>query len=68
MAKDVNLTAQGSLTVGTAKVTDGQVEIKDTANNSNVSTSTQTVITAGTNTNTSNASSINLKNASNNVL
>ena len=68
LAKDVNLTAQGSLTVGTTKVTDGQVEIKDTANNSNVSTSTQTVITAGTNTNTSNASSVNLKNATNNVL
>ncbi|MEG1855843.1 MAG: YadA-like family protein, partial [Acinetobacter sp.] len=68
LAKDVNLTPQGSLTVGTTKVTDGQVEIKDSSNNSNVSTSTQTVITAGASTNTSNANTINLKNASNNVL
>ena len=68
LAKDVNLTAQGSLSVGTSKITDGQVEIKDSANNSNISTSTQTVITAGTNSNTTNASSINLNNASNNVV
>lgn len=68
LAKDINLTAQGSLTVGTSKVTDGQVEIRDGANNSNISTSTQSVITSGANSNTSNASSINLKNATNNVL
>lgn len=68
LAKDINLTAQGSLTVGTSKVTDGQVEIRDGANNSNISTSTQNVITSGANSNTSNASSINLKNATNNVL
>ena len=68
LAKDVNLTAQGSLTVGTTKVTDGQVEIRDSANNSNISTSTQNVIISGVNSNTSNASSINLKNTTNNVL
>jgi len=68
LAKDVNLTAQGSLTVGTTKVTDGRVEIKDGANNSNVGTSTQNVIASGANSNTSDASSINLKNAANNVL
>ncbi|WP_228157540.1 YadA-like family protein [Acinetobacter sp. AM] len=68
LAKDVNLTAQGSLTVGTTKVTDGQVEIRDSANNSNISTSTQNVMTSGADSNTSNASSINLKNATNNVL
>ncbi|WP_328703723.1 YadA-like family protein [Acinetobacter kanungonis] len=68
LAKDVDLSAQGSLTVGTSKVTDGQVEIKDSANNSYMSTSTQTVISSGTSSNISNASSINLSNASNNVL
>lgn len=68
LAKDVNLTAHGSLSVGTSKITDGQVEIKDSANNSNISTSTQTVITAGASSNSINANTINLKNASNNVV
>ncbi|WP_151810749.1 YadA-like family protein [Acinetobacter bereziniae] len=68
LAKDVNLTAQGSLTVGTSKITDGQVQIIDSANNSNINTSTQSVLTSGANSNTTNASSLNLKNATNNIL
>ncbi|MCH2006069.1 ESPR-type extended signal peptide-containing protein [Acinetobacter ursingii] len=68
LAKDVNLTSAGSLTVRTTKLTDGKVEIKDSSNNSNVSTSTNTVMTAGTSTNTIDANSITLKNATNNVV
>ncbi|QQT87746.1 YadA-like family protein [Acinetobacter ursingii] len=68
LAKDVNLTNAGSLTVGTTKLTDGKVEIKDASNNSNVSTSTNTVMTAGASSNTIDANSITLKNAANNVV
>ncbi|MCU4413959.1 YadA-like family protein [Acinetobacter sp. WU_MDCI_Axc73] len=68
LAKDVNLTSAGSLTVGNSKVTDGKVEIKDSSNNSNVSTSTNNVITAGASTNTIDANTITLKNAANNVV
>ena len=68
LAKDVNLTNAGSLTVGSTKLTDGKVEIKDASNNSNVSTSTNTVMTAGASSNTIDANSITLKNAANNVV
>ena len=68
LAKDVNLTSAGSLTVGTTKLTDGKVEIKDASNNSHVSTSTNTVMTAGASTNTMDANSVTLKNAANNVV
>ncbi|RSO85079.1 hypothetical protein EA748_03885 [Acinetobacter ursingii] len=68
LAKDVNLTNAGSLTVGTTKLTNGKVEIKDASNNSNVSTSTNTVMTAGASSNTIDANSITLKNAANNVV
>ncbi|ENX49256.1 hypothetical protein F943_01652 [Acinetobacter ursingii NIPH 706] len=67
LAKDVNLTNAGSLTVGNTKVTDGKVELKDGAK-SNSSTVDGTTVTDGTNSSTIGAGSISVSNGTNQTL
>ncbi|MPW45045.1 ESPR-type extended signal peptide-containing protein [Acinetobacter guerrae] len=67
LAKDVNLTKAGSLTVGNSKVTDGKVELTD-GTKSNTSTVEGTTVTNGTNSSTIGAGSISVSNGTNQTL
>ncbi|MBK0063660.1 MULTISPECIES: YadA-like family protein [unclassified Acinetobacter] len=64
LAKDVNLSKAGSLTVGNSKVTDGKVELTD-GTKSNSSTVDGTTVTDGTNSSAIGAGSISVSNGTN---
>jgi hypothetical protein len=61
LAKNIDLTAAGSLTVGKSKITDGKVELKD-GNKSNISTVDGTTVSDGTNSSIVGAGNISVHN------